>query len=40
MKVGMFMKTKKQIPYLWLGPIITLAIMLVLYATAGKFPFS
>ncbi len=33
------MKTKKQIPYIWLGPIITLGIMLVLYATAGVYPF-
>lgn len=34
-----FMKTKKQIPYIWLGPVITLAIMLVLYAIAGIYPF-
>lgn len=33
------MKTKKQIPYIWLGPIITLGIMLVLFALAGIYPF-
>ncbi len=33
------MKTKKQIPYIWLGPIITLGIMLVLYAAGGIYPF-
>lgn len=33
------MKTKKQIPYIWLGPIITLVILLVLYAIADIFPF-
>lgn len=33
------MKTKKQIPYIWLGPIITLGIMIVLYAIAGIYPF-
>lgn len=33
------MKTKKQIPYIWLGPIITLGIMLVLYAVGGIYPF-
>ena len=29
----------KRIPYIWLGPIITLGIMLVLYAVAGVYPF-
>lgn len=33
------MKTKKQIPYIWLGPIITFIIMLVLYAVSGIYPF-
>lgn len=33
------MKMKKQIPYIWLGPIITLGIMLILYAVAGIYPF-
>ncbi len=33
------MKTKKRIPYILLGPIITLVILLVLYAIAGIFPF-
>lgn len=33
------MKTKKQIPYIWLGPIFTLLIMLVLYAISGIYPF-
>lgn len=33
------MKTKKQIPFIWLGPIITLGIMLVLYAAGGIYPF-
>ncbi len=33
------MKTKKQMPYIWLGPIITLGIMLVLYAIGGIYPF-
>lgn len=33
------MKTKKQMPYIWLGPIITLGIMLVLYAVGGIYPF-
>lgn len=33
------MKTKKQIPYIWLGPVITLGIMLVLFALAGVYPF-
>lgn len=33
------MKTKKQIPYIWLSPIITLGIMLVLYAVSGIYPF-
>lgn len=33
------MKAKKQIPYIWIGPIITLGIMLVLYAVAGVYPF-
>lgn len=32
------MKTKKM-PYIWLGPIITLGIMLVLYAVSGIYPF-
>ena len=33
------MKTKKKIPYIAIGPIITLIIMLVLYAINGIFPF-
>ena len=33
------MKTKKQVPYIWLGPIITLAVMLLIYALAGIYPF-
>lgn len=33
------MKAKKQIPYIWLGPIIVLGIMLILYATGGIYPF-
>ena len=33
------MKTKKQIPYIWFGPIITLGIMLALYAVNGIYPF-
>ena len=33
------MKTKKQIPYIWFAPIITLGIMLVLYSIAGVYPF-
>lgn len=33
------MKAKKQIPYIWLGPIFTLLIMLVLYAISGIYPF-
>ena len=33
------MKTKKQISFIWLGPIITLGIMLVLYAISGVYPF-
>lgn len=33
------MKTKKQMPYIWLGPIITLGIMLGLYAILEIFPF-
>ncbi len=33
------MKAKKQIPYIWIGPIITLGIMLVLYAVGGIYPF-
>lgn len=33
------MKSKRQIPYIWLGPIITLGIMLVLYAAGGIYPF-
>lgn len=33
------MKTKKQIPYIWFGPIITLAILLVIYAFNGIYPF-
>lgn len=33
------MKTKKQIPYIWLGPIITFAIMCFLYAVSGIYPF-
>lgn len=33
------MKTKRQIPYIWFAPIITLVILLVLYAIADIFPF-
>ncbi len=33
------MKTKKQIPFIWLGAIITLGIMLVLYALGEIYPF-
>lgn len=33
------MKTKKQIPYIWLGPIFTLGIILVIYAINGIYPF-
>lgn len=33
------MKTKKRIPYILLGPIITLALMLLIYALAGIYPF-
>lgn len=33
------MKTKKQIPYVLFGPIITLLIMLALYAISGIYPF-
>ncbi len=33
------MEAKKQIPYIWLGPIITLGIMLTLYAVGGVYPF-
>lgn len=33
------MKTKKQVPYILFGPIITLGIMLVLYAVEGIYPF-
>lgn len=33
------MKTSKQIPYIWLGPIFTLLIMLILYAISGIYPF-
>ena len=33
------MKIKKQKLYIWLGPIITLGIMLVLYAAGGIYPF-
>ena len=33
------MKTKKQKPYICLGPIITLGIMFVLYAISGIYPF-
>ncbi len=33
------MKTKKQIPVIWFAPIITLLIMLVLYAAGGIYPF-
>lgn len=33
------MNAKRQIPYIWLGPIITLGIMLVLYAIGGIYPF-
>lgn len=33
------MKSKKQIPYIWLGPIITLFLMMALYAIQGIYPF-
>ena len=33
------MKAKKQISYIWLGPMITLGIMFVLYAAGGIYPF-
>lgn len=33
------MKAKKQIPYIWLGSIITLGIMFVIYAVCGVYPF-
>ena len=33
------MKMKKQIPFIWIAPIITLGIMLVLYAAGGIYPF-
>lgn len=33
------MKTKKQIPYIWFGPILTLGIMFVLYIAGGIYPF-
>ncbi|MBR5544449.1 MAG: YfhO family protein [Clostridia bacterium] len=33
------MKSKKRIPYIWLGPIVTLGIMLVLYWAGGIYPF-
>lgn len=33
------MKIKKQIPFIWLGPIITLMIMMAIYALSGLYPF-
>lgn len=33
------MEKRKQFPYIWAGPFITLFIMLVLYAISGIFPF-
>lgn len=33
------MKAKKKINYIWFAPIITLGILLILYAVAGIFPF-
>ena len=33
------MKMKKQIPFIWIAPIITLGIMLVLYWAGGIYPF-
>ena len=33
------MKTKKQIPYIWFAPIITLGILLTIYAVNGVYPF-
>lgn len=33
------MKSKKQIPFIWFGPIITLGIMLILYEVGGIYPF-
>ncbi len=33
------MKMKKQISFIWLGPICTLGLMAVIYALSGLFPF-
>ncbi len=33
------MKMKKQVPYIWFAPIITLGILLVIYAVNGIYPF-
>lgn len=33
------MKSKKQISYIWLGPIITLFLMMALFAVQGIYPF-
>ena len=33
------MKMKKQVPYIWFAPIITLGILLVIYAVNGVYPF-
>lgn len=33
------MKKKRQFPFVLIGPIITLCIMLIIYAAAGVFPF-
>ena len=33
------MKTKKQIPLIWFGPIITLSVMFMLYVAGGIYPF-
>lgn len=33
------MKAKKKLNYIWFAPIITLGILLILYAIAGIFPF-
>ena len=33
------MENRKRLPYIWFGPIITMVIMLVLYAIGGIYPF-
>ena len=33
------MKTKKQMPFIWFGPIITLSVMFMLYVAGGIYPF-